>query len=121
MKSILLVEDDPFIVEIYGNQLRKEGFKVRMANDGAKALEKIAEEMPDLLLLDINLPSMSGWEVLGKLRADAKTKELKTIILSNNNKEESLGEIESLKPLHYFLKVETATEDIVNTIKEILT
>lgn len=120
MKTILLVEDDPFIVEIYGNQLRKEGFKVRAANDGAMALEKIAQEIPDLLVLDINLPKMTGWEVLAKLRQDEKTKELKTIILSNNNKQESLDEMATLKPLHYFLKVETATEDIVNTIKEAL-
>ncbi len=120
MKHILLVEDDPFIAEIYTIQLKKEGYMVSIAKDGQMALDKIKQAGPDLLILDINLPKIDGWEVLRILRKDPKTNDLKTIILSNDVPQGYTDEIAMLKIIKYFLKVETTAKEIGDFIKEIL-
>ena len=120
MKTILLVEDDSFIVDIYASQFQKEGFQVDIANDGQMALEKIKNVPPDLLVLDIGLPKLTGWEVLKSLRNDPKTKDLKVIVISNFNKEDGAENTAGLGVIKYFVKIESTPEEIVNTVKEIL-
>ncbi len=120
MKKILLVEDDSFILDIYGNQLKKEGYAVDIANDGEMALEKLQNSVPDLLLLDIGLPGIDGWEVLKRLRRDPRTQDLKVVIISNNDKEDGADHIEHLKVLKYFLKIETPAEEIVQFVNKTL-
>ena len=120
MKTILLAEDDPFIIDIYTNRLKKEGFMVDVAIDGQMALEKIKNNYPDLLILDILLPKMNGWEILKNVRDDVKMKNLKVIVVSNLNEKEYADNIHSLGVLKYFLKVQTTPEEIIKTIKEIL-
>lgn len=66
-KKILLVEDDEFIADIYSSKLKDVGFEVQIESQGDKALKKILADPPDLLLLDIVLPGISGWEVLEHL------------------------------------------------------
>jgi len=77
MKKILLVEDDPFLIDIYTQKLKKAGFKVEVAKDGEAALRMVQEKKPDLLLLDIVLPEIEGWEILRKIKEDAKLCDLK--------------------------------------------
>ncbi len=120
MKKILLVEDDSFIVDIYGNQLRQEGFKVDIAKNGEMALEKINTNRPDLVLLDIGLPKMDGWQVLKQLRNNPQTQDLKVIIISNNDEKDSTDNIVQLKVVKYFLKIESTAEEIVGFVKETL-
>ena len=120
MKSILLVEDDPFIVDIYSSQLRHEGYKVDIANTGELALEKIKNNYPDLMILDIKLPKMDGWEVLKTVRAETTTQNLKVIVVSNFNKEDQRDNIVNLGVLKYLLKVEATPDDILNAVKEVL-
>lgn len=120
MKKILLVEDDEFISDIYANYLKKAGYGVDIARDGQVALEKARNNYPDLLILDILLPKMDGWEVLKILRDDPKTENLKVIITSNNNPQSYAEDILHFKVLKYFLKSETTIEEIAHTVKEIL-
>ncbi len=120
MKTILLTEDDPFIVDIYTIQLRQEGYKVDIAKDGQIALEKIKNNCPDLLVLDINLPKINGCQLLKIIRDDPKTKNLKVIVFSNLNQEDFPDDISNLGVIKYFLKIESNPEDITNYIKEIL-
>ena len=124
MKTILLAEDDPFIMDIYSSQLRREGFKVDIAKDGESALEKIKNSYPDLLVLDINLPKMNGCEILKILKNDPKTKNLKIIVLSNYDKsfinEKYDCDISDFGVIKNFIKVESTPEEIANSIKEIL-
>ena len=70
MKKILLIEDDPFLVDIYYTKLEESGFKVDVAFDGEEALIKFKKNKPDLIILDILLPKINGWEVLEKLRTE---------------------------------------------------
>ena len=120
MGKILLAEDDPFLINIYANHLKKEGFKVDIANDGQMALDKVKSTHPDLLLLDILMPKMNGWEVLEALRKDPAIKDLKVIVISNLNQQEHAEEIARLRVTKYFLKVETTPEEISDAIKEAL-
>jgi len=121
MKTILLVEDDPFLIDIYVNQLKKEGFKVLVAQDGQAGLKKIQTHYPDLVLLDILLPKMSGWDLLKAVRSDEKTKDTKVIVISNLDQKDCTENIANLKVLKYFLKIATAPDEITHAIKEILT
>lgn len=120
MKHILLVEDDSFISDIYSNQLKKEGYQVDIATDGQMALDKIKASEPDLLLLDINLPKMDGWQLLKVLRQDLRKNNLKVIVISNYNQKEYANEAEQFNVLQCFLKIETTLQDIVNKVRQVL-
>ena len=91
MRTILLVEDDPFLVDIYSTKLKEAGFSVEVTQDGEEALRKIKETGFDLVLLDIVLPTVNGWEILRNIKRDPSLKELKVVVLSN------LGEKKRLK------------------------
>ena len=69
MKKILIVEDDPFLIDIYTTKLKDSGFSVEVAKEGESALRKLTEEKFDLLLLDIVLPQIDGWEILEKVKS----------------------------------------------------
>jgi len=120
MKTILLAEDDPFITDIYLSRLKQRGYKVDIARDGQMALEKIKNNYPDLLILDINLPKINGCQLLKIVRQDLKTKNLKVIVISNFRQEDYPENISGLGVIKYFLKMETVPEDIVNSVEEIL-
>ena len=77
MKSILLIEDDPFLVEIYTTKLKEAGFSIKAVIEGDNGLKKIKESSPALLLLDIVLPNINGWEILRDIQKDEKLKNLK--------------------------------------------
>jgi two-component system alkaline phosphatase synthesis response regulator PhoP len=66
VKKILLAEDDPFLIDIYKNKLKSTGFELEVAETGSEVLRKLKERKFDLLLLDIVLPGISGWEILPK-------------------------------------------------------
>lgn len=120
MKKILLVEDDSFIIDIYSNAFKRAGYKVDIAHDGEIALAKIKSNRPDLLVLDINLPKMNGWDVMAEVRGNPSTQDLKVIVISNLNEKENSNDIAHYKILKYFLKIQTAPEELTKAIKEIL-
>lgn len=120
MKKILLVEDDAFIIDIYSNQFKKAGYLVDIARDGEMAYEKIKNNYPDLVLLDINLPKINGIEMLKAIRKDPTIKNLNVIVISNLTKKDYSEDISSLGIIKYFLKVETSPEEIIKTVDEIL-
>ena len=124
MKTILLVEDDPFISDVYVTRFKNENFAVDVAGDGQIALDKIRHSIPDLLTLDIDLPKVNGCEMLKILKNDPKTRNLKIIVLSNytdeNIKEKYDVNLADFNIIKHFLKIETPIEEIVETIKEAL-
>ncbi len=82
MKKILIADDRPEVVELVKVTLEGEGYQTIDASDGREALEKIGKEKPDLILLDIIMPRMDGFEVLSKVRKDPKTKDIPVIMLT---------------------------------------
>lgn len=125
MKTILLAEDDPFIGDVYYNRLKQEGYKVEIARDGKILLEKVKNHSPDLILLDIDLPTINGCDVLKALRSDPKTEKAKVIVLSNYATEDIAEKyqvnIEDFKIEGHFLKVKSNIEDLTSLVKKILT
>jgi DNA-binding response OmpR family regulator len=81
-ETILLVDDEPNIIDLARMYLQQEGFRVESAGDGEAALEKIAESVPALVVLDLMLPKLDGWDVCRRIRSDEATKDLPLIMLT---------------------------------------
>lgn len=86
-KTILVIDDEPSIGRVVQFKLQQEGFKVRIATDGLEGLAKVSEEKPDLILLDLMMPGMDGFEVCRRLRASPETATTPVIILSARGQE----------------------------------
>lgn len=126
MKSILLVEDDPFLIDIYTTKFKEAGFRVGVTSDGTDALRKLNEEKFDLLVLDIVLPQIDGWEILAKIKNEKlkmkneNLKDLKVVVLSNLGQK---GEVEKglkLGATKYLIKAHYTPSEVVAEIKEVL-
>lgn len=85
--SILIADDEPNIVLSLEFVLEEEGYRVRIARDGQEALDALAAELPDLLLLDVMLPRVSGFEVCERIRADPRWRDLRVVMLSAKGRE----------------------------------
>lgn len=88
MKKILVVDDEKAILDLVKRILTRGGFEVITASDGEEGLAKVYSEAPDLMILDINMPEMNGWEVCGKIRGDPLYKHLPIIMLTVRKKKE---------------------------------
>ncbi|MBN1793054.1 response regulator [Candidatus Woesearchaeota archaeon] len=81
-KTILIVDDEPHIIELEKAILEMEGFKIISAENGTEALAKLKKTTPDLVILDMMMPKMSGREVCEKIRSDPKTKNLRVVFVT---------------------------------------
>jgi DNA-binding response OmpR family regulator len=120
MKQILLVEDDPFLIDIYTTKLKEVGFDVEVVNNGEEAFLKIKELKPDLLILDIVLPQIDGWEILREIRKDDTLKNLKVIILSNLGEKTDVEKGIGLGAIKYLIKAHYTPSEVVEEIKKTL-
>jgi len=124
MKKILIVEDDPFLIDIYTTKLKDSGFSVEVAKEGESALRKLTEEKFDLLLLDIVLPQIDGWEILEKVKSQkSKVKSLenlKIVILSNLGQKEEVEKGLKLGATKYLIKAHHTPSEVVEEIKAVL-
>ena len=119
-KKILLVEDDKFLSEMYATKLTASGFDVEVSFDGQDALTKIKEKKPDLILLDIVLPKMDGFELLQFLRKDDSTKEISVIILTNLGQKEEVEKGLKLGANDYIIKAHFTPTEVVAKAKKLL-
>jgi DNA-binding response OmpR family regulator len=124
MKKILLVEDDPFLIDIYQKKLKDSGFRVEVAKDGEKALEILKEKNFDLMLLDIVLPKIDGWKILEELREMKKEKKdlekMKIVIWSNLGEKEDIKKGLSLGVTSYLIKANFTPSEVVREIEKLL-
>lgn len=120
--KVLIVEDDKFLSELISTKLDKEGFAIALAGDGEAGLKKAEEFRPAIILLDIMLPGMDGFEVLDKLKAhpDETLKKTPVIILSNFGQESKVERGLQLGAVDYLVKANFTTGEIVSKIKEVL-
>ena len=117
-KSILLVEDDEFLAELYATKLNLEGFEVSLAMDGEKGLKLAKELVPDLILLDIILPKMDGFEVLKGIKADDKVKLIPVILLTNLSQKDEVQKGLDLGAVDYLIKAHFMPSEVVKKIKQ---
>lgn len=120
MKSILIVEDDPFLIDIYTTKLKEVGFKIEVVKEGDEVLPKLKEKLPDLLLLDIVLPQVDGWEILRQIKEENSLKDLKIIILSNLGQKSEIEKGLKLGAARYLIKAHYTPSEIVEEIRKVL-
>lgn len=120
MKKILIIEDDPFLSEMYAIKLSQDNFQVEIAVDGKEGLKKIQSYKPDLILLDIVLPKMDGFEILKKLKQDPKLKKIPVILLTNLGQKNEVEKGLALGADEYIIKAHFTPTAVVAKVKEIL-
>ena len=120
-KSILLVEDDEFLAELYATKLNLEGFNVSLAVDGEKGLKSAKENKPDLILLDIILPKMDGFEVLKEIKKDPALKNVPVILLTNLSQKDEVKRGLDLGANDYLIKAHFMPSEVVKKIKQTIT
>jgi DNA-binding response OmpR family regulator len=119
-KPILLVEDDKFLRELMVQKLAKEGYQVVEAVDGEEGVKKAKEGNPGLVLLDLILPGIDGFEVLTKIKADPLTSAIPVIILSNLGQREDVERGMNLGASDYLIKAHFTPGEIIEKIKNII-
>ena len=118
--KILLVEDDQELASAYQTRLEAEGFDVFWTSNGEEALAKTAEHEPDLILLDIMMPRLSGYDVLDILRNTDGVKHIKIIVLSALSQKKDVEKAMSLGANGYCVKSQTTVEDVIAEIRKLL-
>lgn len=119
-QKIVVVEDEPAICNMYRMKLESSGFAVATAFNGQEGLEIIHEFDPELILLDLRMPVMSGDEMLAKLRETDKGADIKVIILTNISRDEAPHSLRLLHIDRYIVKAHHTPTQIVDIVKEIL-
>ena len=120
MQKILLIEDDPLLVDIYSTKLKQAGFEVAVEMRGEKALQMVEEGKPDLVMLDVVLPHVDGWEILQALKRSEQTKGIKVIILSNLGQKEEIEKGLQLGAEQYLIKAHYTPSQVVEEVKKII-
>jgi DNA-binding response OmpR family regulator len=118
--KILLIEDDAFLAEVYSTKFDLEGLTCDLATTGEKGLELARKELPDLILLDILLPSLDGFAVLKALKKDHKTRDIPVVLLTNLSQKEDIREGLKLGAVDYLIKAHFMPAEVIAKIKNVL-
>lgn len=118
--KILLVEDDSFLLGMYATKFELDGFKVIMAEDGEKAIRVALKELPDIILLDIVLPKLSGFEVLKQLKQDPSSAKIPVILLTNLSQRSEIEQGLKMGAEDYLIKAHFMPSEVVEKIKKVL-
>ena len=120
MKRILFIEDESALQKTFGEVIRQEGYEMISALDGEIGLKLAKAKKPDLILLDLILPKVNGFEVLKELKENGETKDIPIIVLTNL---EGIGDVEKALELGattYLVKAQYKLEEVVDKIKKAL-
>lgn len=120
IRKILLIEDDPFLSEIYVTKFKEAGFEILLAEDGIFGLQKLKEIRSDIILLDLVMPNMDGFEMLRLIKEDHNLKFIPVVILSNLGEQENVEKGLGLGAAAYIIKAHYTPTEIVAKVKEIL-
>jgi len=120
MTKILLVEDDKSLREIYGVRLLAEGFDIVSAGDGEEALAMAIKEKPGLIISDVMMPKISGFDMLDILRSTTETRDIKVIMMTALSSEDQRTRGEQLGADKYLVKSQVGIEDVVRAVHEVL-
>jgi len=119
-QSIVWVEDDNFLGGLISKKLHSEGYDVAYVSSGEDALAKIEEKRPALILSDIMLPGMDGFELLQKVKSEDGLKDIPVILFSNLSQEEDINKGLEMGATSFLVKSNVVPDQIINKIKEIL-
>lgn len=120
MSKVAILEDDMAIAGMYQFKLHQSGYDVAVAHNGVDGLKKIIDFRPELILLDLMMPGMTGGEVLAKVRATAWGKDIRVIILTNISRDEAPVELRELGVDHYIVKAQYTPRQVLQLVEEVL-
>jgi len=120
MSKIAIVEDDQAIREMYRIKFEAEGHKVVVAENGKRGMEVIEATKPDIILLDLMMPEMTGDQMLAEMRKTDWGKDIKVVVLTNVTKEEASKDLETLKVEDYIIKAFYTPQQVIDMIEAIL-
>ncbi len=120
MSKVMLVEDDDSLREIYSIRLTAEGYTIVSAKDGEEALAVAVRERPDLIVSDVMMPKISGFDMLDILRSTPETKDIKVIMMTALSSDDQRVRGERLGADRYLVKSQVGIEDVVNAVHDVL-
>lgn len=120
MTKIAIIEDDPTISQMYRMKFEADGFDVQLADNGKRGVALVEDFKPDMILLDIQMPEMTGPEALKEIRKNPWGKDIPVIILTNLGHEEAPKSLDELGIASYIVKAELTPRQVVQKVKEVL-
>jgi len=120
MSKILIVEDEPDVLQIFSDMLGQEKFEVIKAKNGAEGLEVALELKPDLILLDISMPVMDGIAMLKEIKINDALKNIPVIVLTNYSDTQKIAEAMENGAYGYLIKINLKSDDLIKNVKSAL-
>jgi len=120
MSTVLLVEDDQLLIKMYETKFKSEGFNVLIASDGEDGFNAAVNSKPDVILLDMMMPKLSGTEVLAKLKATEGTKDIPVLVFSNLSQEDEANKVIQMGAKEYLVKANLTPTEVVAKVKQYL-
>jgi CheY-like chemotaxis protein len=115
-KKILLIEDEKIMINLLEKKLTQEGYDVTVAVNGEEGLKKMKEIKPDIILLDIIMPKMGGFEVMEEMGKDSELKKIPVVIISNSGQPIELGRARELGARDWLIKTEFDPQEVLNKV-----
>ena len=120
MKKILIIEDDAFLQRLASKKLKEAGYEVLIAPESSEAFKILDKEMPSMILLDLLLPGTDGFEILAKIKADAKTKDIPVLVFSNLSGEGDIKKCQDLGIRDFVVKSSCTLNELVEKVNKTL-
>ena len=118
MKKILIIEDEEVLLDLLKRRLSQEGYQVDIARDGQEGMDKIKKDKPDLILLDIVMPRMGGFEVMEELNKDEELKSIPVVIVSNSGQPVELDRAKRLGVKDWLIKTDFDPQEVIDKVKK---
>jgi DNA-binding response OmpR family regulator len=119
-KMIMIVEDDRFLSSLMKARLEKEGFAVTQAFDGEEAMQMLKSEIPALVIMDLIMPKVTGFEVLQMISITPELDKIPVVIVSNLAQDSDIEKARELGAKEYFIKVKVSIDDLIGKIKNLV-
>jgi len=120
IKKVLIVEDDKFLAKMLGRMLESHQYETILASNGKEGLVKASADQPNLILLDIMLPDIDGFDLLETIKNNEKTKKIPVIIISNLGQPEDIQQGRSLGAKDYLVKSDLSLDEVVKKVRKYL-
>ena len=118
-KKIMIVEDDKFLSSLIKTRLEKEGFTIIQAFDGEEATNLLRQNRPDLIVMDLVMPKVNGFEVLQSISISPQLEKVPVVILSNLAQDSDIQKAKELGAKEYFVKVKISIDDLLQKVKDL--
>jgi DNA-binding response OmpR family regulator len=117
-KKILIIEDEEIICDLLERKLTREGYSVVITNNGIDGLIKMREDRPDIVLLDIIMPKMGGFEVMEEMNKDKTLKDIPVIVVSNSGQPVEIDRIKKMGAKDWLIKTEFDPQEVLEKVKK---